>query len=969
MDSINTERSYTEYEVTEPTTDFAIGFDNYSGEDKDAIHITLDGVNLDDLDYTVVRKNAQTIEVTPAIESGVLRLQRETAIDQAFHKFTAGALFSPKSMDENFAQVRHSQQEVNDGFTFLAKNTNGVVAAADAATARANAAAEATEAAIEDAQDLVELVTGSVLFTVQNLAAGRLTTVPSKVTHVRTQAYSAVLGGARYVRSTAAITATYPTSAWFKSADGAYWLLDEDKPDPTMFGGKPVDSMSLLTATEAIDSTGVLTAARQYALKHKVPLYFTGYYMWVGDLTPETGERFIGTGRTNCGIQTKTEGTTYQAGVKITNNNNVIFGMELQAYLHTPKLAGGGTGMVGVSLLVGNYSDGSLSVPKGYYIDDVLLTRKDNETDYTSYNGIAMQVSGGANVGYVGLVEIAGRHSGAYMSHWTGNSNIPHDPVSQTLHPRNFTIDKLVVSDHVDTLITLSAVANLTINSVYAVSCAKALTVLAGDEADNFNIGAADVGAGVHFGSFVVDNVTALGKAGFDEGMGITSLATSKFQMDATQLKQQQLRTSITIDTLTMHTSDPDTIYGIDLFYYFGLFHVKAARLTGFKYPLRALNSRGDIAVNFEYTDGACVIKDSDVKITGSIEMKDRYVIPYGNPWAVIVEVSPFEVAINNYLRGATTLTVPTGLPFRIERGAVFEITGTINGSTQTVRHTATKFAQAGATTIDLGVVFQSNCNTATLKYIGTAEVDIDVTRMTGSYVGVYAKGGNVKVRGKLQSGKYNVHAYGINTVVDYNISTAVSGEYRLEGSTTTLYDLFIEAGATAVVSGTLGAGKSSDIGLYRSIGSISSGARNKVNIRNATIVDKTKVIDLTQNIACTVTGSVTTAGARYTIIDAYGRTATGTNANGSYVLNEDGTMSCWARNLPITGTPHVWTFPTAFIETSSISVTGTSGNPTSTRTVVGYADSVTTASISIRDATGAITSAGANLHAIGFWK
>lgn len=152
MDSINTERSYTEYEVTEPTTDFAIGFDNYSGEDKDAIHVTLNGVNLDNLDYTVVRKNAQVIEVTPAIESGVVRLQRETYIDQAFHTFTAGALFSPKSMDENFAQVRRSQQEVHDGFTFLAENTDGVVAAADAATARANAAAEVAETV-----DVVEL--------------------------------------------------------------------------------------------------------------------------------------------------------------------------------------------------------------------------------------------------------------------------------------------------------------------------------------------------------------------------------------------------------------------------------------------------------------------------------------------------------------------------------------------------------------------------------------------------------------------------------------------------------------------------------------------------------------------------------------------------------------------------------------------------------------------------------------------
>lgn len=138
MDSINTERSYTEYEVTEPTTDFAIGFDNYSGEDKDAIHVTLDGVNLHDLNYTVVRKNAQVIEVTPAIESGVVRIQRETYIDQAFHKFTAGALFSPKSVDENFEQVRHSQQEVLNKFSFLETNANSVLTQAKATTVRAD---------------------------------------------------------------------------------------------------------------------------------------------------------------------------------------------------------------------------------------------------------------------------------------------------------------------------------------------------------------------------------------------------------------------------------------------------------------------------------------------------------------------------------------------------------------------------------------------------------------------------------------------------------------------------------------------------------------------------------------------------------------------------------------------------------------------------------------------------------------
>lgn len=223
MDSINTERSYTEYEVNEPTTDFAIGFDNYSGEDKDAIHVTLDGVNLDNLDYTVVRKNAQVIEVTPAIESGVVRLQRETYIDQAFHKFTAGALFSPKSMDENFAQVRRSQQEVNDGFTFLAENTNGVVQASKEATAQAKAATvEATASAVraESAADTAVQAVGSLQGVVDaastattkaKAATATATTAASQATAATTTAQNAAQ--AAMVAKQEAATATAAASA------------------------------------------------------------------------------------------------------------------------------------------------------------------------------------------------------------------------------------------------------------------------------------------------------------------------------------------------------------------------------------------------------------------------------------------------------------------------------------------------------------------------------------------------------------------------------------------------------------------------------------------------------------------------------------------------------------------------------------------------------------------------------------
>lgn len=149
---MNDKRSYTEYTVTTATTDFVIGFDDYDDITKDTIVVTVNGVLAESQGYAVMRKNAQVITITPAVQSGTVRLERVTDIDESFHQFTAGALFSAKSVDENFEQVRHSQQEVRDGFTFLQFNTLGIVAAAKAAT----------QAALDAAQVVADLVLGLV---------------------------------------------------------------------------------------------------------------------------------------------------------------------------------------------------------------------------------------------------------------------------------------------------------------------------------------------------------------------------------------------------------------------------------------------------------------------------------------------------------------------------------------------------------------------------------------------------------------------------------------------------------------------------------------------------------------------------------------------------------------------------------------------------------------------------------------
>ena len=99
--AINEERSYTEYNVEVPTTDFPIGFDILD-DGLDVVEITLNDVDPTILGYTVIQVNNTTYRFAPAVPSGVVRLTRVTDIDNMAHVFTEGAIFVSGNMDDNF---------------------------------------------------------------------------------------------------------------------------------------------------------------------------------------------------------------------------------------------------------------------------------------------------------------------------------------------------------------------------------------------------------------------------------------------------------------------------------------------------------------------------------------------------------------------------------------------------------------------------------------------------------------------------------------------------------------------------------------------------------------------------------------------------------------------------------------------------------------------------------------------------
>lgn len=157
---MNEKQSYTEYNVIVPTQDFTITFEDYNSNNRDAINVTVDDVPATTAGFTVLRISDTVIQLTPAVESGsVVRLQRETDIDNTFYQFTAGAIFTAGNVDKNFQQVLHSQQEVRDGFIKLANyvypladGLEQALQTASTAAVAASAASEAASAASEAAQ-------------------------------------------------------------------------------------------------------------------------------------------------------------------------------------------------------------------------------------------------------------------------------------------------------------------------------------------------------------------------------------------------------------------------------------------------------------------------------------------------------------------------------------------------------------------------------------------------------------------------------------------------------------------------------------------------------------------------------------------------------------------------------------------------------------------------------------------------
>lgn len=152
---MNLKRASVEYKVTQPTENFAIPFEFVEAEQN--LLVRLNGIDIEDLGYSFLVTNNITVQVTPAIPDGTLSISRETDIDENLYKFTAGALFEAHTMDKNFEQIRHSQQETRDGFDKLAGDVYPLVYGLEVALKKADEASKAAQEAADSVEGVSQV--------------------------------------------------------------------------------------------------------------------------------------------------------------------------------------------------------------------------------------------------------------------------------------------------------------------------------------------------------------------------------------------------------------------------------------------------------------------------------------------------------------------------------------------------------------------------------------------------------------------------------------------------------------------------------------------------------------------------------------------------------------------------------------------------------------------------------------------
>ena len=379
--------------------------------------------------------------------------------------------------------------------------------------------------------------------------------VPEGVSRVATFAYDAARhptrGGARYRVSDADETARYPQAAWFSSANGRYFLLDESPASPLMLGA---------LGDGETDDAAAVQAARDFCARSGAPMLIDAYFAHKGTLELNDPVSIRGVGRERCGLYLAID--RENEGVNILTSGITIEDIEIRA--HIPKGIQNGQGSYGTCITVGKIiyepvrENGRLIAPElvtGTALSRLKITRAEGSA---GAHAIACTGRISGVTGNDLLIEGASPknpHGDAVLVHWGTSGKdfdlhedgtivkpqIMHkDPEAFTYHPNNIRFENLRVRN----------TGRLTaISSAYAIHFAKVdydglddgvprnglqiLDLVVGDDADRYahpddqgkvfsNIGLSDV---------IAYNITGYGNNG-RALIDVSGFGTSKQAVD-----------------------------------------------------------------------------------------------------------------------------------------------------------------------------------------------------------------------------------------------------------------------------------------------------------------------------------------------------------------------------------------------------------------------------------------------------
>ena len=511
-------------------------------------------------------------------------------------------------------------------------------------------------------------------------------TVPATFMRIKTTGYStAGRGAAEYVRSTAGACASYPSSAYKQSADGAYWLIDSEVFRPEMFGAVGDGSFSTSEHTAGTDNSTAFTHTRQAAATAKKSIFVSApYRINAASAIFDSKVHIFGYSKEHgfiIPVYATDTGFWDKAGCRFEGFRIHVCTMEAKAANQGHLQCNITTTNKGYFIGLTNNDDGV----SGFHYENLNLTRK----SVGGGGGSGIIMVGNAHKGYINNINDDGSYTGhTYLvaSHWSGKGDAYGSTVTKTWHPHDINIGSLSVTNCAIAIGLSSSYNIFQSGLVSMVGGNSVIYLLPGDETDTLT------DTTVHPAGSIGKNITLRGPfahhtpTGTSKSVILYSQGTSPgpwryMPLDGAVGFMSDLDMEIRIGDVTLFRATASSQGLLDVSYFRGTLEIGELKNTG--------SSVVDNAIYITYSQaGSIVVKklsgtfnnrpiylgsvsffkllDSDTTTIANSGSTDVTVYCFGGTEAATVSGA--------HSIGATTLVLSSGITTRMSRNTPITI-------------------------------------------------------------------------------------------------------------------------------------------------------------------------------------------------------------------------------------------------------------------------------------------------------